>query len=275
MSVDAHWYSTLFAWYAGASWFVSMVALTLLILIHLKKNGYFPRVSREHLHDLGKFLFAFSIFWTYLWFSQYMLIWYGNIGEETGYFKLRMDEYPVLFYGNLLINFVIPFFVLMRNDTKRKYGTLIFVAIATLFGHWVDYFLMIKPGVLHTAHAIHQDHVGDAHGATDGETIHLDEAMAHGEDHAENTETHADHSEADAHGDDHAGSTADHGDGHGDGHGHGSEFHLGFHFPGFLELGTAIGFLSLFLFLFYRSLASAKLTPKNDPFLNESVHHHV
>jgi len=66
MSVDAHWYSTLFAWYTGASWFVSMIALTIMILIYLKSKGYFQNVSVEHFHDLGKFLFAFSIFWTYL-----------------------------------------------------------------------------------------------------------------------------------------------------------------------------------------------------------------
>lgn len=247
MSVDAHWYSTLFAWYAGASWFVSMIALTLLVLIYLKGKGYFPKLSVEHMHDLGKFLFAFSIFWTYLWFSQYMLIWYGNVGEETGYFKHRLDHYPILFYGNLLINFVLPFLVLLRNDTKRKLGTLALTAGFVLFGHWIDYFLMLKPGILHTAHALsghgghgHGDH---GHGAAD--------AAAHGAGHG------AEHGVAEA---------AHHG---------ASEFLMGFHLPGFLELGTAIGFLCLFLFVFYRALASASLTPKNDPFLKESYHHHV
>ena len=86
MSIDPHWYSTMFAWYTGASWFVSMVAVTIIVLQHLKGKGYYQNVSTEHFHDLGKFLFAFSIFWTYLWFSQYMLIWYANVGEETIYF---------------------------------------------------------------------------------------------------------------------------------------------------------------------------------------------
>ena len=113
MSVDAHWYSTLYAWHAAVSWFVSMICLTILLLIYLKSKGLYKQVTTEHMHDLGKFLFAFSIFWTYMWFSQFMLIWYANIGEETGYFLHRREEYSFLFYANLAVNFLIPFFVLM------------------------------------------------------------------------------------------------------------------------------------------------------------------
>ncbi len=161
MSVDAHWYSTLYAWYAAASWFVAAMALTVLVLAFLKFRGYYDNVTEEHLHDIGKYVFAISIFWTYLWFSQYMLIWYGNVGEETVYFQTRQREYPALFYGNLLLNFVAPFFILMRNDTKRKYGTMVFVSIIVFIGHWIDYFLMIKPGVLHTAHEAMTHHSGE------------------------------------------------------------------------------------------------------------------
>ncbi len=82
----------------------------------------------------------------YLWFDQFMLIWYANNGEETIYFKERMNHYPVLFWGNLVMNFVAPFLILMRNDTKRKFGTMFFVALIVFFGHWWDYFYMIKPG---------------------------------------------------------------------------------------------------------------------------------
>lgn len=151
MSIDSHWYSTMFAWYTGASWFVSAMALTILLLLYLRSKGYYLNLLGSHFHDLGKFLFAFSVFWTYLWFSQFMLIWYANVGEETVYFRERMDNYPVLFYGNLLLNFIVPFFVLMRNDSKRKTGIVATAAIITFLGHWMDFFQMIKPGARHTA----------------------------------------------------------------------------------------------------------------------------
>lgn len=146
MSVDPHWYSTMFAWYSTASAWLGSLALTVLIIIYLKSRGYLEFVTYDHLHDVGKYLFGISVFWTYLWFDQFMLIWYANNGEETIYFKERMNNYPVLFWGNLLMNFVAPFLILMRNDTKRKFGTMFFVSLIVFFGHWWDYFYMIKPG---------------------------------------------------------------------------------------------------------------------------------
>ena len=246
MSVDSHWYSTLFAWYTGASWFVSAIALTLILLHYLRSIGYFQKVTGEHMHDLGKLLFAFSIFWTYLWFSQFMLIWYANVGEETIYFHTRMNEYPVLFFMNLGINFLLPFFVLMRNDTKRKAGTLIFASIMVLIGHWIDFFLMIKPGALHTAqHAAHHGHDA-AHG----------EAGAHGAEHA------ADHA---GHGAEHVAEAAE----------HAHEFLMGFNFPGLLEFGTMLGFLAFFVYIVFNQLTKENLEPANDPYLAESLTHHV
>ena len=236
MSLDAHWYSTMFAWYSAASWFVAMIALTILILLYLKANGYYDNVTQEHIHDIGKFLFAFSIFWTYLWFSQYMLIWYANVGEETIYFKERMDKYPVLFYGNLVVNFVLPFFILLRNDTKRKFGSVGFVAGLVLLGHWWDYFLMVKPGALITA-SHHGDH-GHADGQAHDAAGHAHDAAGHGAEHA-------------------------------------SEFMAGFTIPGLLEVGTFLGFLALFLYVAFNSLSKASMVPENDPYLGESLHHHV
>lgn len=238
MSVDAHWYSTLFAWYATASWFVSMICLTIMVLLYLKSKGYYESVTQEHLHDLGKFLFGFSIFWTYLWFSQFMLIWYANVGETTGYFKLRRDEYPILFYGNLFLNFLLPFFVLMRNDTKRKFGSLGIISGLVFIGHWWDYFLMIKPGVLHTSHEVGGHGHGHGGDAAHGTVEHVGHAVEHGAAHA-------------------------------------SSFVSGFTLPGLLEFGTMLGFLGLFLFVTFSALSKAALVPKNDPYLGESLHHHT
>lgn len=238
MSIDSHWYSTMFAWYTTASWFVSAICLTILILLFLKSKGYMEAVSQDHLHDLGKFLFAFSIFWTYVWFSQYMLIWYANVGEETIYFKTRINKFPVLFYGNLVLNFILPFFILMRNSTKRKFGSLGLVAVLVLFGHWFDFFQMIKPGVLEGA-SHHVEHVVDANhaGEHSHEGGHADAALHH----VDNV----------------------------------SEFAAGFTIPGLLEIGTFLGFLGLFLYVVLGALSKAPLLPKNDPYLEESLHHHV
>lgn len=210
MSIDSHWYSTLFAWYVTASWLVSAVCILILLLLFLKSTGHFKFVTKEHLHDLGKYLFGFSIFWAYLWFSQYMLIWYANIGEETMYFQERMNDFPVLFYGNLLVNFALPFLILMAKDTKRQSGILAFVSIVVLLGHWVDFYQMVKPGVWKTV-------VGPEAGT----------------------------------------------------------FVLGWHFPGFVDLGMFIGFAGLFLWVVFSSLSKASLVPQNDPYLQESIHHHV
>jgi len=172
-----------------------------------------------------------------------MLIWYANVGEETIYFKQRMDNYPVLFYANLAINFVAPFFILMRNDTKRKMGSLGFTAGLIIFGHWLDFFLMIKPGVLHTAHEVTG---GGHHGAE-----------SHGDGHA------------------HGAADAGHEIAHAAGHGSESVFELGFTIPGLLELGTFIGFLCLFIYFILSMLSKAPLTSNNDPYIDESLHHHT
>jgi hypothetical protein len=148
MSIDAHWYSTMYSWYTFASSFVAGVALITLFVVFLKNNGYLEYVNEEHLHDLGKFIFAFSIFWTYLWFSQFMLIWYANIPEETVYFEPRMQgPYRGIFFLNLIINFVAPILILMRRGSKRNYGTLTMMSVLVIFGHWLDFYQMVMPGI--------------------------------------------------------------------------------------------------------------------------------
>jgi len=148
MSIDAHWYSTMYSWYTFASTFVSGVALIALFVVFLKNNGYLEYTNDEHLHDLGKFMFAFSVFWTYLWFSQFMLIWYANIPEETIYFQPRAHGiYKAIFWMMFIINFIAPLLILMRRSAKRNYGTITFMALVIIFGHWLDFYQMVFPAV--------------------------------------------------------------------------------------------------------------------------------
>lgn len=147
MSIDAHWYSTMYSWYTFASSFVAGMALITLFVVFLKNNNYLEYTTTEHIHDLGKFMFAFSVFWTYLWYSQYMLIWYANIPEETTYFEIRQQgNYRAIFLLNLIINFLAPLLILMKRGAKRNYGTITMMAVLIIFGHWLDFYQMVFPG---------------------------------------------------------------------------------------------------------------------------------
>jgi len=150
MSIDTHWFSTMFGWYNFASWWVSGLALTALIVVLLKDKGYLSVVNSNHIHDLGKFVFAFSVFWTYIWFSQFLLIYYANIPEETIYFveRWKNSHYAPLFYLNLIVNFFFPFLMLMTREAKRHARFIKVVAPVVILGHWLDFYLMITPGTL-------------------------------------------------------------------------------------------------------------------------------
>ncbi|MEI9935452.1 MAG: quinol:cytochrome C oxidoreductase [Ferruginibacter sp.] len=149
MSIDAHWYSTMFSWYTFASSFVSGLSLIALFVIYLKNQGQLEYVTDEHLHDVGKFMFAFSIFWTYLWFAQYMLIWYANMPEETTYFKIRVEgPFRGIFFLNLIINFIAPILILMKRGAKRNWTLMTFMGVLIIFGHWIDFWQMVMPGTL-------------------------------------------------------------------------------------------------------------------------------
>ncbi len=148
MSIDPHWFSTLFGWYVFASMFVSGITAIALITIYLKSKGYLEFVNDSHIHDLGKFMFGISVFWTYLWFSQFMLIWYSNIPEEVTYFITRIEDYNLPFFGMLVMNFIFPLLILMNSDYKRINYFIVMAGIVILLGHYMDVFNMIMPSAV-------------------------------------------------------------------------------------------------------------------------------
>lgn len=148
MSVDPHWFSTLFGWYLFASMFVSGITVIAMVTIYLKSGGYLPDVNDSHIHDLAKFMFGISIFWTYLWFGQFMLIWYANIPEEVTYFVTRIEDYNLPFFGMVVMNFVFPVLLLMNSDYKRINWFVIMAGLVILAGHYLDVFNMIMPATV-------------------------------------------------------------------------------------------------------------------------------
>jgi hypothetical protein len=199
MSLDAHWFSTLFGWYIFAGLFVSSLAMIAMFMLYLDRKGYMGHLNDSHFHDIGKFMFAFSIFWTYLWFAQFMLIWYANLPEEVVYYQTRWRLFRWLWIGNFFINFIAPFLILMTRDAKRMKRILFVGAVIILTGHWIDMFVMVMPGTV------------------------------------------------------------------------GKNWHL----TGFIEIGTAIGFLGAFILSTLTELSKAAIVPKNHPMLPESLHHHI
>jgi hypothetical protein len=119
-----------------------------LITMILKGAGYLQSVNDSHIHDLAKFMFGFSIFWTYLWFSQFMLIWYSNIPEEVTYYIQRIEDYNLPFFGMLVMNFLFPLLILMNSDFKRVNWFVVMAGIVILLGHYVDIFNMVMPGTV-------------------------------------------------------------------------------------------------------------------------------
>lgn len=152
MSIDTHWFSTLFGWYVFSGIWVSAMIFLVLVTIYLKGKGFLPAVNKSHIHDLGKWMFAISFLWSYLWFSQFELIWYSNIPEEVTYYITRIEHFKWLFFGIFFMNFVFPMVILMARDAKRTIGYLIVVGLIIFVGHWFDVYLMVVPGSLGELH---------------------------------------------------------------------------------------------------------------------------
>lgn len=148
MSMDPHWHSALFGWYVfGAIWVTGMIA-SLILVLYLKGKGYLPQVNSSHIHDMGKWVFATSFLWSYLYFEQYLLIWYSNVPEESAYFVTRVLHQPWLVWGMFFVNFALPMVLLMSRDSKRSPKYLIVVSVIIFIGHWLDVVQMILPSTM-------------------------------------------------------------------------------------------------------------------------------
>lgn len=199
MSLDIHWFSTMYGWYSFSGMWISAMTTIILFVLYLKRRGYLEQVNDSHIHDLGKWVFAISFLWSYLWFMQFMLIWYTDIPEEIVYFHERLHDfgYVGLMWTVFFMNFVFPMVLLMSRDAKRNYFFLVFVGCIIFVGHWLDVFMMVMPATVH------------------------------------------------------------------------KEWHLSW-----VEIGTAMGFLGLLIFVVNKALTKAPLMIQKHPYLDESLHHH-
>lgn len=147
MSVDVHWYSTIFALKNLVAAFLHGVSILTLIVIILYKKGYFPFFNKYHLHDFARYIFMLSIIWGYFWFAQFMIIWYGNIPEESIYYYVRWQEgWKVLFFLEIGLNWFIPFMVLLPVKASRNMTLITIVILFLIIGQYIDLFVQIIPG---------------------------------------------------------------------------------------------------------------------------------
>ena len=149
MSIDVHWFSTLFGWYLFAGMWVGFMIFLNLALIWLRSKGYYQEVTESHMHDISKWMFAISMLWSYLWVSQFLLIWYANIPEEVTYYTQRFfTDYQVPFMVMFFVNFAVPFYTLLPRDSKRNPNVIIPVGLLIFVGHFADVYLLVIPGTM-------------------------------------------------------------------------------------------------------------------------------
>jgi hypothetical protein len=166
MSLTPTWFSNIFGWYFTWGGFLSGVAATSLICVLLRRSpGWQQEITKPRLHDLGKMVFAFSVFWMYLFFSQYLVIWYGNLPEETQFFQLRLgsqflqdtwlwswsrldEPYVRLSLAAWVGCWVVPFCVLLGQEPKRRPAILGTVAALVLVGFWLERNALVWPSLV-------------------------------------------------------------------------------------------------------------------------------
>jgi hypothetical protein len=147
MSLDPHWFSTMFGVYFFAISFQSFWAIMILMVFYLQRNGYLKNtIGQAHIYDLGAWLFAFTIFYAYIAFSQFMLIYYANIPEETLWFYNRLEGgFEYIAYGILLFRFALPFIVLLNREQKHQRKILLFVGIVVVITHFLEIYWIVMP----------------------------------------------------------------------------------------------------------------------------------
>ncbi len=198
MSIDVHWFSTIFALKNFVAAFLHGAATVALIVIILHQKGHYKELNKSHLLDFSRYIFMLCIIWGYFAFSQFMLIWYGNIPEETEYFAFRWHNgFKIIFYVNFFINWFVPFVLLLPQVLNKNIKVVKGLAILLIAGQYLDLYEQIIPGILHKPI-------------------------------------------------------------------------FGIH-----EIGFFIGFAGLFVYIFARALSSVPLIPKNHPYLDESLQHHL
>ena len=150
MSTDPHWFSTMFGVYFFAGGWLGALCLITFVALLLKKGGMVDQeITREHLQDMGKFMFGFTVFWTYIAFSQYMLYWYANLPEEIVWFQKRFTAgWGIVAWALFAFHFVLPFLILLPRITKRTYPLLATMCVWLLVMHWVDLWWIATPAML-------------------------------------------------------------------------------------------------------------------------------
>ncbi len=151
MSIDTHWFSTLYGWYVFSGMWVTSMIVAVITALWLKSKGYLPKVNESHIHDLGKWMFGISMLWAYLWFSQFMLIWYADIPEEVKYFQERImanDHYMIIYMSMFFVNFLVPFYFLMSRESKRNPTFLAIVGAIIFVAHFLDVYMLVIPGTV-------------------------------------------------------------------------------------------------------------------------------
>ncbi len=150
MSLDAHWYSTLFSVKFFVSAFYHGSAIIVAVVIILNRLGYFPFLNEGHLHDFSKYIFMLSIMWGYMWLMQYLLIWYGNIPEETVYYYMRRQEgFQGLFLAEIFINWLFPFLFLMWNRLAKNPNALLITVAVLMVGQYIEIYNAVVAETLH------------------------------------------------------------------------------------------------------------------------------